>query len=184
MNKLLKEIKNCKKCNLCKTRIMPTIYCGNLNSDIVFIGEAPGKNEDETGVPFCGRAGKILDELLKDINLKREEVYITNIVKCRPPKNRDPKKEEIEECKFFLDQQIDLIKPKIICPLGRFSSKYILKKYLDKDYEIGEVHGKVFKVNNLFIIPMYHPAAAIYDRKKIETLKKDFKKIINNLKNI
>jgi len=181
MKKLLECIKNCKKCNLYKTRILPTIYCGNLKSKIFFIGEAPGKNEDETGVPFCGRAGKILDELLESVNLKREEMYITNIVKCRPPKNRDPKDSEINKCKNYLEKQIELIKPKVICPLGRFSSKYILKKYIGKIFEIGEVHGKVFKVNDITIIPMYHPAAAIYDNKKISILKKDFKEIINNL---
>lgn len=147
----------------------------------MFIGEAPGKNEDETGIPFCGRAGKILDNLLDSIKLKREDVYITNIVKCRPPKNRDPKKSEINKCKHFLDEQIEIIKPKVICPLGRFSSQYILEKYIGKIFEIGEVHGKSFKVNNSIIIPMYHPAAAIYDNKKIKILKKDFKTIINNL---
>lgn len=181
MKDLLKQIQNCKKCGLYKTRIMPTIYCGNIKSKIMFIGEAPGKNEDETGVPFCGRAGKILDELLNYINFKREDVYITNIVKCRPPKNRDPKESEIKKCGCFLEKQIKFVNPKIICPLGRFSSKYILKKYFKKSFEIGEVHGKVFKINNIFIIPMYHPAAAIYDNKKIDVLKKDFKVIINNL---
>ncbi|MDD4358221.1 MAG: uracil-DNA glycosylase [Candidatus Pacebacteria bacterium] len=182
MNKLLEEIKECKKCSLHMTRNLPTIYCGNTKSKIVFIGEAPGKNEDETGVPFCGRAGNILDELLESINLKREEVYITNIIKCRPPKNRDPEEGEIKKCKEYLDKQLEMIKPKVICPLGRFSSKYILNKYLSESYEIGEVHGKVFKINDLIIIPMYHPAAAIYDNKKLDILKKDIKKIINSLK--
>ncbi len=181
MNNLIENIKNCKKCSLCKTKILPTIYCGNPNSGIMFIGEAPGKNEDETGVPFCGRAGKILNELLDSINLRREDIYITNIVKCRPPKNRDPKESEIDKCKYFLDEQIRLVKPKVICPLGRFSSKYILKKYVNKIFEIGEVHGKVFEIGDNIIIPMYHPAAAIYDNKKLDILKKDFKNIISNL---
>ena len=181
MKKILDDIKNCKRCNLCKTRILPTIYCGDPSSKIMFIGEAPGKNEDETGIPFCGRAGKILNELLDSIKLERRDVYITNIVKCRPPKNRNPKENEIKKCKHFLDEQIKIIKPKIICPLGRFSSQYILKKYMNKKFEIGEVHGKVFKVCDNIIIPMYHPAAAIYDNKKIDILKKDFKNIISNL---
>lgn len=181
MRKIFRDIKECKKCSLCKKRNLPTIYCGNLKSKILFIGEAPGKNEDETGIPFCGRAGKILEELLSSINLKREDVYITNIVKCRPPKNRDPKEIEIKKCVGFLEEEIVLIKPKIICPLGRFSSKYILKKYFEKNFEIGEVHGKVFKKDGVIIIPMYHPAATIYDNKKKIILKKDFKKIINNL---
>jgi len=181
VKKLLEEIKSCKKCSLHKTRILPTIYCGNVKSKILFIGEAPGKNEDETGTPFCGRAGKILGELLEKINLKREDVYVTNILKCRPPKNRDPKEKEIKCCKSFLDKEIELVCPKIICPLGRFSSKYILEKYIGKTFEIGKVHGKVFNVNGMIIIPMYHPAAAIYDNKKIIILRKDFKKIISNL---
>ncbi len=179
MNKLLEEIKECKKCSLHKTRNLPTIYCGSFESKIMFIGEAPGKNEDETGKPFCGRAGKILEELLESIDLKREEVYITNIVKCRPLKNRDPKEEEIQKCEYFLEKEIEILKPKIICPLGRYSSKLILKKYLNKSLEIGDVHGKIFKAGKMLIIPMYHPAAAIYDYKKIKVLKKDFKNIIN-----
>ncbi|MDD4661689.1 MAG: uracil-DNA glycosylase [Candidatus Pacebacteria bacterium] len=170
-------IKECKRCSLFKKRITPTIHCGDIKSNILFIGEAPGKNEDETGIPFCGRAGSILNDLLKLIELKREDVYITNIVKCRPPKNRDPKKSEIKKCSYLLEKEIELLKPKIICPLGRFSSKYILNKYFKKNYEIGEVHGKVFKTENIIIIPMYHPAAAIYNNKKINILKKDFKKI-------
>ena len=177
MKKVVKDIMECKKCSLCKKRILPTIYNGNIKSEIVFIGEAPGKNEDESGTPFCGRAGKILNELLESINLKREDVYVTNIVKCRPPKNRDPKKTEINSCTCFLERELDIIKPKIICPLGRFSSKYILNKYFQKNFEIGEVHGKVFKIDNLTIIPMYHPAFAIYNNKKINILKEDFKKI-------
>lgn len=181
MKKLIKEINGCKKCSLNKSRNFPTTRCGNIKSKIIFIGEAPGKNEDETGTPFCGRAGKILEELLESIKLKREEVYITNIVKCRPPRNRDPKKIEIKRCSAFLEREIALLQPKIICSLGRFSSKYVLKKYLGKSFEIGEVHGKVFKIEEMIIIPMYHPAAAIYDNKKIKILKKDFKKIINNL---
>jgi len=174
MKELAIKIKNCKKCDLWETRNLPTIYSGNLKSKIMFIGEAPGRNEDETGMPFCGRAGQILDELLEYVNLKREDIFITNILKCRPPSNRDPKEEEINECKVYLEEQIRILKPKIICPLGRFSSRYMLKKNL----EMGDMHGKIFKINNIFIIPMYHPAAVIYDNKKREMLKKDFKKLI------
>lgn len=177
MKKVVKDIMECKRCSLYKKRILPTVYNGNTKSKIVFIGEAPGKNEDESGTPFCGRAGKILNELLESINLKREDIYVTNIIKCKPPKNRDPKKTEINSCAYFLERELEIIKPEIICPLGRFSSKYILNKYFKKNFEIGEVHGKVFKIDNLRIIPMYHPAFAIYNNKKINILKKDFKKI-------
>ena len=143
------SIKDCKNCILCKTRKNIVVGEGNLKTKILFIGEAPGKNEDESGKPFCGRAGKILDKLLLSAKIKRSDIYITNIVKCRPPKNRDPSKEEINTCSIYLDKQIKKIKPEIICPLGRFSSKYILKKYLDISPEIGEVHGKIFKTKKL-----------------------------------
>jgi len=168
---------NCKKCILSKTRINIVKGDGNLKAKIMFIGEAPGSNEDKTGKPFCGRAGKILDDLLSSVNLKREDVYITNIVKCRPPKNRDPKPEEIKKCSLFLEKEIEEIDPEIICPLGRFAAKFILSKYNQEIAEIGEIHGKVFECDNVKIIPLYHPAVAIYNPTKINILKKDFKKI-------
>lgn len=171
-------MKDCKKCKLYKTRKNVVIGEGSLNAKIVFIGEAPGKNEDETGVPFCGRAGKLLDEFLSSINLKREDIFITNIVKCRPSLNRDPDKEEIKICSNYLEKQIKEINPEIICPLGRYASKFILKKYGFEEKEIGKVHGVIFE-NKVKIIPMYHPAAAIYDPKKKDIIKTDFKKILN-----
>jgi DNA polymerase len=171
------SMKNCKKCSLCEERSNIVLGSGKKASSIMFIGEAPGANEDKTGIPFCGRAGKILDELLKSVKIDRDDVYITNIVKCRPPKNRDPKKEEIEMCSIFLEKEIKEIKPKVICPLGRFAAKFILEKYNLEVGEIGDVHGKVFKSKNIIIIPLYHPAVAIYSPSKIEILKKDFKKI-------
>lgn len=171
------QIKNCKKCELHKERSNIVLGDGDISANIIFIGEAPGRNEDEAGKPFCGRAGKILDDLLNSVKIKREEVYITNIVKCRPPKNRDPKPEEIKKCSLFLEKEIKEINPKIICPLGRFAVKYILKKYNLEVGEIGDVHGRVYIVDGIKIIPLYHPAAAIYDPNKINILKKDFKKI-------
>jgi uracil-DNA glycosylase len=183
MNKeeLTKQIQNCKKCPLYKTRTNPVIGEGSLNSEIIFIGEAPGFNEDIQGKPFVGQAGKIFDELLNSVNLKREDIYITNILKCRPPKNRNPSDNEIETCTPYLNKQIEIIKPKIVCCLGNFSTKFILQKYglKDKIQGISKIHGKIFKITTLTgilkIIPLYHPAVATYNSNMIKILKKDFK---------
>ena len=144
---------------------------------ILFIGEAPGAAEDKVGKPFVGRSGKLLDELLSHINLTREDVYITNTVKCRPPNNRNPTTEEIKACTPHLDREIAQIKPKIIIPLGTFASKYILEKYGFPFSTIGACHGKKFHTPHLIIIPFYHPAAAIYNQKLKSTLFKDIKKV-------
>ena len=125
MKKITDEIKYCKKCELCKSRNNPVIGEGNLNTEIMFIGEAPGYNEDKQGIPFVGKAGKILDELLHSIGLQREDVYIANILKCRPPENRNPLKTEIDACTEYLNRQIELIQPKIIIPMGNFACSFI-----------------------------------------------------------
>jgi len=155
----------------------PVIGEGSHNPNIIFVGEAPGRNEAKTGKPFCGAAGKILDELLDSINLDRKEVYVTNIVKDRPPQNRDPLPEEIAQYGPFLDRQIEILKPKVIVTLGRYAMDYILRLYNleDKLEPISSAHGKSYKAENVDIVPLYHPAAAIYNRQLIETLKKDFK---------
>lgn len=156
----------------------PVIGEGSHEAKIMFVGEAPGKNEALTGRPFCGAAGKILDELLAGIGLKREEIYITNIVKDRPPENRDPLPEEIAYYAPFLDQQIQILQPRVIATLGRFSMSYLLNKYFLPASTISEMHGQVIetqeKYGPLVIIPLYHPAASIYNQKLKETLKKDF----------
>jgi DNA polymerase len=159
----------------------PVIGEGSHDASIVFVGEAPGRNEAKTGKPFCGAAGKILDDLLESISVPREDVYITNIVKDRPPKNRDPLPEEIKLYAPFLDRQIDIIEPKCIATLGRFSMEYIMKAFgLDFEIEpISKAHGKKFVTTHggkpLHIVPLYHPAAAIYNRALVDTLKEDFK---------
>ena len=199
MRKIEKEILNNKKLPLYKDRKknnnFPVIGEGSHSAKIMFIGEAPGKNEAATGRPFCGASGKFLDELLAHVGIKREDVYITNIVKDRPPGNRDPLPEEIESYSKYLDRQIDIIRPKVIATLGRFSMVYIMKKFgLDDklDY-ISKIHGKVFSVKSGFlpiefgrrsihgrkayeikIIPFYHPAVAIYNANNKDELKKDF----------
>ena len=176
-----KEVLNCKKCQLYKNRTNPVFGEGNPKAKIMFVGEAPGFNEDRKGRPFCGAAGRVLDELLDSIAIKRKEVFITNILKCRPPNNREPKIEEIRACTPYLERQIKIIRPKVICTLGNYSTAYIFEKYGLKDrlQGISKIHGKVFEARNLFesvkIIPLYHPAVATYNPNMKEILKKDFK---------
>jgi len=165
-----------------KGKAFPVIGEGSHNAEIMFVGEAPGKNEAETGRPFCGRSGKLLDEFLASINVSRESVYITNIVKDRPPKNRDPLPEEIEVYAPFLDRQIEIIKPKIIATLGRFSMQYIMNRY-ELSSELGpisDMHGRVFETimpwgDRVKVVPLYHPAVAIYNQHSKATLMEDFK---------
>ena len=160
---------------------LPVIGEGSHDAQVMFIGEAPGRNEAQSGRPFCGAAGKTLDLLLEDIGIAREAVYITNIVKDRPPENRDPLPNEIEIYGPFLDRQIEIIRPKVIVTLGRYSMQYIMRKF-DLEFElepISKAHGKSYEATTSYgtihIVPQYHPAAAIYNRELIETLKQDFK---------
>lgn len=158
----------------------PVIGEGSHFASIMFVGEAPGKNEAMTGKPFCGASGKVLDELLGSVNIERGGVYITNIVKDRPPLNRDPSPQEILLYAPFLDRQIEIIQPKVIATLGRFSMDYIMRKFgLEEELEsISSAHGKIFEADvpygKVRIIPLYHPAVAVYDRSKLGILKKDF----------
>jgi len=184
---ITQEIQNCKKCALHKTRINPVIGEGSYNAKIMFIGEAPGFNEDKQGKPFVGQAGKILDELLNSANLKREEIYIANILKCRPLQNRNPTKEEIKSCTPYLNKQIEIIKPKIICCLGNFATDFIMNKFdlKDKLQGISRIHGEIFNASTLNgvikIIPLYHPAVATYNSNMLKVLKKDFEILKYNL---
>ncbi|HHI00275.1 MAG TPA: uracil-DNA glycosylase [Thermococcus litoralis] len=188
MKKLEEKIKTCRKCPLGELRTNAVPGSGSYEAKIMFVGEAPGYWEDQKGLPFVGRAGKVLDELLAGIGLKREEVYITNVVKCRPPNNRDPTEEEINACSPYLDKQIDIIRPKIIVPLGRHSMTYILKKFSFEPEPISKIHGKIFEARTLFgkivIMPMYHPAVALYKPQLREKLEKDFKKLKETLENL
>jgi DNA polymerase len=164
-----------------KNKYYPVVGEGNHSAEIMFVGEAPGKNEAETGKPFCGTAGKILDKLLKVADLKRKDVYITNVVKDRPPENRDPETKEIELYSPFLIRQINIIKPKIIVSLGRFSMDFLMRYFNleEKIKPISLIHGKVFEAQASYgkikIIPIFHPAFVIYNPNKLPLLKKDFK---------
>ena len=165
-----------------KNKYFPVIGEGNHSAWIMFIGEAPGENEAKTGRPFCGRAGKVLDELLVSAGIERKDVYVTNIVKDRPPGNRDPLPDEIEIYAPFLDRQIEIIKPKVIATLGRFSMQYVMSRYgLEFELDsISKLHGKVFTTDKFKVVPLYHPAAAIYNQHLLDTLKEDFK-VLKNL---
>jgi len=156
---------------------------GNVDTEIVFVGEAPGKNEDEQGLPFVGAAGKFLNEMLKSAGMKREDVYITNIVKYRPPNNRDPEPEEKETFWPFLLRQLEIIQPKIIATLGRHSMEYFLP-----GARISEIHGQPKRINlgeqTVVILPLFHPAAALYNGAMRETLIDDFAKLPNIIKQV
>jgi len=166
-----------------ENKYIPVVGSGSDKADIVFIGEAPGKNEAETGRPFCGAAGKILDELLASVSISCDDVYITNIIKDRPPQNRDPSPDEVETYAPFLDRQIDIIQPKMIATLGRFSTEYIMRKFglENKIGSMGEMRGRSFRTQTPYdivhIVPLYHPAASLYNRKLRDTLFEDFKQL-------
>lgn len=163
-----------------KNKVYPVIGEGNHYAKIMFIGEAPGKNEAETGKPFCGASGRILDELLVSVGVVRKDVYVTNIVKDRPPMNRDPLPEEIEAYSSYLDRQVEIIRPLIIATLGRFSMVYIMNKFdlAGELRSISQLHGKIFDTKTSYglikIIPLYHPAVAVYNGGMKEALAKDF----------
>ncbi len=160
-----------------KNKYFPVIGEGNHSAEIMFVGEAPGENEAKTGRPFCGRAGKVLDELLASVGIERKDVYVTNIVKDRPPGNRDPYPDEIAIYAPFLDRQIEIIKPKVVATLGRFSMQYIMARYgLEFELDsISKLHGRSFQTLNFQLVPLYHPASAIYNQHLLPTLKEDFK---------
>ena len=171
----------CTKCDLCKTRTNAVPGKGNFQSDVIFVGEAPGRTEDKNGEPFIGVAGKKLSIALDEAGISRDDVYITNIVKCRPPNNRVPKTSERETCQEYLKQEISIIKPEIICILGNTAFNSILG-----GSEITKFRGKVVRKDNLLYFLTIHPAATIYNQKLIDVLKSDISKLfelIRELKN-
>jgi len=165
------EIKDCQRCELAGTRTNVVFGAGNPSADLLFVGEAPGKNEDLSGKPFVGAAGKLLQYLLSTIGLTRDDVFIANVLKCRPPGNRDPKVEEIKTCRPYLDRQIELLDPKVICTLGNFATKLLL----DTGDGITGLHGKRIEVDGRLVIPSFHPAAALYTPSLQDKLEEDFK---------
>ena len=178
------ELKNacnsCRNCNLCKTRTNVVFGVGPEDADIVFVGEGPGEQEDLKGEPFVGAAGKLLDDMLRIIDLDRNSCYIANIVKCRPPFNRDPSDEEQDACIGFLRQQIDLIKPDIIVCLGRIAAKRII----DSNYKITRDHGKWICDNGTWMTAIYHPSALLRDLSKRPETFNDLLRIREKLKEV
>ena len=186
IKKLGAEILNCRKCELWKTRNKPLVGDGSINAQILMVGESPGYHEDIIGKAFVGEARKVLDQSLEVIDLKREQIYITNVLKCHPPKNHNPNRQQIDSCIGYLYRQIEIIKPKIIMSLGKFASKEMFAKFNLDFTRISELHGKIFEIETDFgkikIIPLYHPAVACYHNEMIEVIKEDFMKIRDELK--
>jgi uracil-DNA glycosylase len=166
------EVSVCTKCDLCKGRTKAVPGEGNPHAQVMFIGEGPGFHEDKQGRPFVGPAGQFLEELLASINLKRADVFITNVVKCRPPGNRDPLPAEIDACNGYLDRQIAAINPQVIVTLGRFS----MAKFFGGE-KISAIHGRARKIDGRICIAMYHPAAGLHQQSLKESIRSDFKKI-------
>ena len=176
LKKIAERVTKCARCSLYREATKPVPGAGDSNAEIMFIGEGPGYHEDQQGLPFVGAAGKLLDKLLASINLKRNKVFIGNVIKHRPPGNRDPLPEEIEACRPFLDEQIKIINPKMIVTLGRFS----MAKFLP-DEKISQIHGQARFVDwqgkRLIVLPMYHPAAALRRGEIMRQIGQDFQKI-------
>jgi uracil-DNA glycosylase len=174
---LYKEVSQCTKCPLHETRTKSVFGAGNADADLMFVGEAPGASEDEQGLPFVGRAGKLLDQLLEEIGLARADVFVANTLKCRPPGNRDPQPVEIDNCREYLLRQVELIEPNVICSLGNFSTKLLR----DDPTGITRLHGQPEVIElgarAVRLYPIYHPAAALYTPRMLETLREDFARL-------
>ncbi len=171
------EARDCVRCPLHQTRTNVVFGAGNADADLMFIGEAPGANEDRVGLPFVGQAGKLLDKLLAEIGLERKSVWICNVLKCRPPDNRDPHPNEIESCQDYLASQVELIEPVVICTLGNFSTKLLR----GDSTGISRLHGReemrIIGPRAVRLYPLFHPAAALYTPSMLETLRADFQRL-------
>ncbi len=168
--RLYDDIRQCQRCPLWRTRTLAVPGEGPLNAEVLFIGEAPGVNEDKQGRPFVGQAGQFLSELLAAAGLTRDDVYICNVLKCRPPGNRDPLPTEIEQCRDYLEEQIDIVDPLVIVTLGRFS----MARYFPQQ-TISRIHGSVKQIDGRYYVPMYHPAAALHQQSLRNTILDDFR---------
>ncbi len=177
LDELQQKASGCTRCRLAEGRTQVVFGVGDPNADLMFVGEAPGFHEDKQGYPFVGQAGKLLDKLLGGIGLERADVYIANVIKCRPPGNRDPVPDEIEACEPYLFRQIELIEPRVIATLGNFATKLLSGKQLG----ITRVHGQEQAVTlggrQLLLYPLYHPAAALYTPRMLTVLEEDFARL-------
>jgi DNA polymerase len=172
------QARGCQNCpQLASTRTTVVFGSGNADADLMFVGEAPGANEDKQGLPFVGQAGKLLDKLLGEIGMERSEVFIANVLKCRPPGNRDPLPAEIENCQDYLWKQVELIEPRVICTLGNFSTKLLRRDTTGISRLHGQAEVRVIGPRAVRLYPLYHPAAALYTPTMLETLRADFARI-------
>ena len=173
LEELRRDTENCQRCSLSESRTHVVFGSGSPRAKVMFVGEAPGYYEDQEGIPFVGAAGKLLTQLLGEIGIRREDVYIGNVLKCRPPQNRDPLPEEVASCKPYLLKQIEIIEPRVICTLGNFATQAIS----EKKTSISRVRGTCFQVGDFFVFPMYHPAAALHRGSTMPAIKEDFAKL-------
>ena len=174
LQELAKSLHDCQRCKLAKLGRTQVVFgVGNPHASIMFVGEAPGFYEDQKGEPFVGAAGKLLNDLLQSVNLSRDQIYIANVIKCRPPNNRDPEPDEVDTCKPFLMQQIQMIKPKLVCTLGNWATQTLLERKVG----ITKVKAQAFYMKDFVIFPLLHPAAALHQGNLLDTLKEDFKKL-------
>lgn len=178
IRKVIKEVKKCKKCRLFATRTNVVFGEGRLDADLMFIGEAPGEEEDKEGRPFVGKAGKLLTQLMEEVGIKRKQCYICNVLKCRPPNNRDPERDEIEQCKIYLFKQIEFVKPKVIVTLGRHAYNTIF----DTDERVTKIRGKIKEFMGIKIVPTYHPSFLLRNENKIKETIWDLERAKANLK--
>jgi uracil-DNA glycosylase family 4 len=178
LKEVLAQVKGCVRCGeLAAARKNVVFGAGNANADLMFIGEAPGASEDEQGLPFVGAAGKLLEKLLVEIGLTRAEVFIANVLKCRPPGNRDPLPVEIENCREYLYRQVELIQPKVICSLGNFSTKLLRGDPTGITRLHGQAQPLTLGARTVRLYPIFHPAAALYTPRMLETLREDFSRL-------
>ncbi|MGA9856393.1 MAG: uracil-DNA glycosylase [Solirubrobacteraceae bacterium] len=177
LKSVYEQASQCTRCPLHQTRTTVVFGAGNADADLMFVGEAPGANEDKQGLPFVGQAGKLLEKLLGEIGLQRSEVFICNTVKCRPPNNRDPHPNEIESCHEYLRAQVELIEPKVICTLGNFSTKLLRGDPTGISRLHGQTEVRTIGDRAIRLYPLYHPAAALYTPSTLEILRADFHKI-------
>lgn len=174
LQELSQSLHDCQRCKLAKLGRTQVVFgVGNPQATVMFVGEAPGFHEDQQGEPFVGAAGKLLNELLQSAGLSRSDIYIANVIKCRPPNNRDPEPDEVETCKPFLMQQIALIRPKLVCTLGNWATQTLLERKVG----ITKVRGQAFYLKDFVLFPLLHPAAALHQGGLLDPLREDFKKL-------
>lgn len=177
LKQVLEQARGCERCRLHRTRTQVVFGAGNADAELMFVGEAPGANEDRLGLPFVGQAGKLLETLLGEISLAREDVFIANTLKCRPPSNRDPQPDETESCSDYLHRQVELIEPTMICTLGNFATKLLRGESTGISRLHGQEEVRVIGRRAVWLYPLYHPAAALYTPATLEMLRADFSRI-------